>query len=142
MASRTPSDVVGPRDDRHLVWGELGDQGSYTIEGIVAIGVFFVLLALIVQIGFLVLARSAAATSVEASLRRAVTADLDIGTVASRIERDVTSVVPGAQEIEVRVTKDSQVVRALVSFRWVPPGPDLVPVTVSIERSVARVVPP
>jgi parvulin-like peptidyl-prolyl isomerase len=101
-----------------------------------------VLLTLIVQIGFLILARSAAATSVEASLRRAVVADLDIETVTSRLERDVTSVVPGAQVIDVEVTHDTQAVRAVVSFRWVPPGPDLVPVTVSIERSVARVVPP
>lgn len=135
-------DAVGSPDDQRVSLDDLPDQGSYTIEGIVAIGVFFVLLALIVQIGFLVLARSAAATSVEASLRRAVTVDLDMGTAASRIERDVTSVVPGAQEIDVQVTHDSQALRAVVSFRWVPPGPDLVPVTVTIERSVARVVPP
>lgn len=142
MAKRLLSEDVGHRDGRHAPFGASPDDGSYTIEGIVAIGVFYVLLALIVQIGFLVLARGAAATSVEASLRSAVVADLDIGTLAYRIERDVTSVVPGAQEIEVEVTHGAEAVRAVVRFRWVPPGPDLVPVTVSIERSVARVVPP
>jgi hypothetical protein len=101
-----------------------------------------VLLTLIVQIGFLVLARSAAATSVEASLRRAVVADLDIETVASRLERDVASVVPGARDVAIEVTHDAGAVRAVLRFRWVPPGPDFVSVTVSIERSVARVVPP
>ena len=134
--------AAGRRDGRRGPFIAPPDDGSYTIEGIVAIGVFFVLLALIVQIGFLVLARSAAATSVEASLRRAVVADLDIETVTSRIERDVISVVPGAQEIDVDVTHDTEAVRAVVRFRWVPPGPDLVPITVSIERSMVKVVPP
>jgi len=118
------------------------ERASYTIEGIVAIGIFFLLLALIVQISFLILARSAAATSIEASLRRAVVSDVDDVTMASRIERDVAAVVPGAQDVAVDVTRVEDAVTAVVTFRWVPPGPDFVPVTVSIERSFVRVVPP
>jgi len=118
------------------------DWGSYTIEGIVAIGVFFVLLALIVQIGFLVLARSVAATSAEAGLRKGVIADLDIETVRLGLVRDLSAVIPGAQDISVVVTDEAAVLRAVVSFRWVPPGPDFVPVTVLIERTAVRVVPP
>jgi len=127
---------------RHGACTPSDERASYTIEGIVAIGVFFLLLALIVQISFLILARSAAATSIEASLRRAAVSDVDDATVASRIERDVMSVVPGAQDVAVDVTRVQDAVVAVVTFRWVPPGPDFVPVTVSIQRSVVRVVPP
>lgn len=103
---------------------------------------FFVLLVLIVQISFLILARSAAATSLEAALRRAVVAELDFDAVQSGLERDVLAVVPGAEDVSVDVTGDEMSVEAAVTFRWVPPGPDLMPVTVSIKRSVARVVSP
>lgn len=97
---------------------------------------------LIVQIGFLILARSAVATSVEAALRRAVVKDLDLDTLHTGLERDVMAVVPGAGEPAVDVSEDADVVSAVVRFRWVPPGPDLVPITVSVERSVVRVAPP
>ena len=122
---------------------ERGSQeGSYTVEGIVSIGVFFVLLALIVQIGFLILSRSTAASTVESGLRRAVAGDLDPGTVENRIERDLLLVVPGAEGVNVDVTSGRETIHALVRYRWIPPGPDLLPVTVSIERSAVRAVPP
>jgi len=108
----------------------------------VAIGVFFILTMLIVQMGFLVLARNAAATSVDAALRRAVVADVDDSSVRHRIERDVQAVVPGATGVSVAVTSDTSSISALLQFRWLPPGPDFVPLTVSIERSAARVIPP
>lgn len=107
-----------------------------------AIGVFFLVVMLIVQMGFLVLARNVAATSVDAALRKAVAASMSEEAVQDGLERDVRAVVPGADEISVAVTSDVSAVTALVRFRWRPPGPDLVPVTVSIERSIAKVVPP
>jgi hypothetical protein len=99
-------------------------------------------MTLIVQLGFLVLARNIAATSVDAALRKAVASDMAEIVVRSGLERDVRAVVPGATEISVDVTTSQTAIMALVRFRWVPPGPDVVPVTVSIERSIARVVPP
>jgi hypothetical protein len=108
----------------------------------VAIGVFFVLLTLIVQLGFLVLARNVAATSVDAALRRAVAGDIAEASLQAGLERDVRAVVPGAEEVTARVTTSPTAVLALVRFRWLPPGPDLVPVTVSIERTITRVLPP
>jgi hypothetical protein len=117
-------------------------RGSYTIEGMVAIGVFFLLLLLVVQLGFLVLARNVAATSVDAALRRAVAADLGEETVQQGLERDVFAVVPGASNVRVGVVVEGNVMRAEVRFRWLPPGPDLVPVIVWIERSIVRTVPP
>jgi hypothetical protein len=117
-------------------------RGSYTIEGIVAIGVFFMLVLLIVQIGFLVLARNVAATSVDAALRKAVVTQMSAEMLQEGLERDVLAVVPGASDVRVEVTGEADVVSALVRFRWLPPGPDLVPLTVTIERDIVRVVPP
>lgn len=118
------------------------EAGSYTIEGIVAIGVFFLLLMLIVQLGFLVLARNIAATSVDAALRKAVSADLGEETVRDGLERDVRAVVPGAADVSVDVSREPTAIHAVVQFRWIPPGPDFMPVTISINRTVVRVVPP
>jgi len=97
---------------------------------------------LVVQLGFLVLARNVAATSVDAALRKAVSADLGEGTVEEGLVRDVRAIVPGANDVTADVEIESTAVVALVRFRWIPPGPDLVPMTMSIERSIARVVPP
>ncbi len=99
-------------------------------------------MTLIVQLGFLVLARNIAATSVDAALRKAVASEAAETVVRTGLERDVRAVVPGATEISVEITADKTALQASVSFRWVPPGPDLVPVTVHIERSIATVVPP
>jgi len=97
---------------------------------------------LIVQLGFLVLARNVAATSVEAALRRAVSADLSEEIVEDGLARDVRAIVPGANDVLVDVEIDATMVVAQVRFRWIPPGPDFVPMTMSIERSIVRVVPP
>lgn len=103
---------------------------------------FFILLTLIVQIGFLVLARSAAASSIEASLRKAALGSADDETIRAGIIRDVRAVVPGAEDVDVSVSSSDSEINAALTFQWVPPGPDLIPVIVSIERSSIRVVPP
>ncbi|MEN8040498.1 MAG: hypothetical protein ABFR95_03250 [Actinomycetota bacterium] len=97
---------------------------------------------LIVQIGFLVLARSAAGTSVEAALRKAAVSRVDPALVRQGIARDVSAVVPGAEDVVVEVVSDQENLHATVSFRWIPPGPNLVPVTVGIHRSAVQIVPP
>lgn len=99
-------------------------------------------MTLVVQLGFVVLARNVAATSVDAALRKAVSADLSEGSVEEGLVRDVRAIVPGADDVVVDVAIDATEIVALVRFRWIPPGPDLVPMTMSIERSIVRVVPP
>lgn len=103
---------------------------------------FFILVMLIVQIGFLILARGVAATTVEAALRRAVVSNVDVDAVRAGLERDVMAVVPGAESLAVDVSEDPEVLRAVVRFRWLPPGPDFLPITVTVERVIVRVVPP
>lgn len=103
---------------------------------------FFLIVLLIVQIGFLVLARNVAATSVDAALRRAVAEGTPIETLRNGLVRDVYAVVPGADDVSVGITRDVTSLRAVVRFKWIPPGPDLIPVNVAIDRRTSTAVPP
>jgi hypothetical protein len=102
---------------------------------------FFVLLLLIVQIGFLAGARSMAVSAVESSARR-VSTGADIELEEHRVLAELQAAVPGVrvQEIDIAVA-DSQVV-VLARMRWIPPGPDLVPVAFDVRASRAIAVAP
>jgi len=104
--------------------------------------VFFVLLTLIVQIGFLVLARNAVAVGLEAAVRRGGVTGEDLGAARDRLSRDLSVMVPGSSDIEIDVRSDGRTVTGVVSFDWTPPGPDLVPIRVSVTRQASVVVPP
>lgn len=97
---------------------------------------------IIVQLGFLVLARNAAAISVDAALRKTAATDGSAESLEVSLVRDVRALVPGATAVSVEASRTDRSMQAVLRFQWVPPGPDLVPVTVSIERSVVLVVPP
>ena len=104
--------------------------------------VFFILLTLVVQIGFYVVARNAAAVAVEGAVRVAARDPDSIEAVRQRLERDLAVTVPGAAEAAVEVTVSGSTVHGLVSFEWAPPGPDLAPITVTVSRSAPMGVPP
>jgi hypothetical protein len=104
--------------------------------------VFFVLLTLIVQIGFLVIARNATSVALEGAVRQAGTDSGDLTVVRDRLERNLHATVPGTQEAEIEMTSNGRIVTGTVSFVWVPPGPDLIPVTISVTRQAPIVVPP
>lgn len=110
------------------------ERGSLTIEGLAAIVTFFVLLLLIVQIGFLAGARSMAVSAVEASARR-LAAGADIAREEQRVHAELQTAVPGVrlQEIDIAVA-DSQVIVS-ARMRWTPPGPDLVPVAFDVRAA-------
>lgn len=117
-------------------------RGSSTVEGLVAMLVFFVLLTLIVQIGFLVVARTSAGVALEAAVRRGSVTPGDLSAVRTRLSRDVAVTVPGAGEADISVTSDGATVTGTVSFDWKPPGPNLVPVRMSVTRRAPVAVPP
>jgi hypothetical protein len=104
--------------------------------------VFFILLLLVVQIAFLVIARNAAATAVDASVRRVAIAPDSIDKEVARLVRDVQATVPGTTDLQVLLEQDGLVVLGRLTFEWQPPGPDLLPVTVTVERRTPVVVPP
>ncbi|GMQ98202.1 MAG: hypothetical protein BMS9Abin17_0708 [Acidimicrobiia bacterium] len=118
------------------------DRGSTTIEGIVAMGVFFLLIALVVQLGFLVIARTAVGASLDAAARRSAALDADPATQRDRIVSEIAAVAPGVDVIETSVVRSANVVTVTAVIDWTPPGPDLLPVRLSISRSHALVVPP
>ena len=118
------------------------DRGSTTIEGIVAMGVFFLLIALVVQLGFLVIARTAVGASLDAAARRSAVVDADPATQHQRILREIAAIAPGVDVVETTVVRTATFVTVTAVIDWTPPGPDLLPVRLSISRSHALVVPP
>ncbi|MCZ7533350.1 MAG: hypothetical protein M5U23_08100 [Acidimicrobiia bacterium] len=112
-----------------------------TLEGLASMLVFFVVLTLIVQIGFLVVVRGAASAAVEGAVRRAGTSG-DLAVVQERLGRDLRATVPGTMDAEVSVTSDGRLTKGSVSFDWAPPGPNLIPIRISITRTAPVVVPP
>lgn len=104
--------------------------------------VFFILLTLVVQVAFLIVARNATATAVDASIRRAAVTPASLAEERRRLTRDVHATVPGVSDLRVTLDRDGLVVLGVVSFDWQPPGPDLLPVSVTVERSAHVVVPP
>ena len=126
--------------------GSLGvrneQRGSTTIEGIVAMGVFFLLIALVVQLGFLVIARSAVGASLDASVRRLSEAEADTTVERDRLVYEIGAVAPGMTVLSVDLARSSAAITITAVVEWIPPGPDLLPVRLAITRSHALVVPP
>lgn len=118
------------------------EGGSSTVEGLVAMLVFFVLLTLIVQIGFLVVARTSAGVALEAAVRQGSVAPGDLSLVRTRLGRDLAATIPGADAADIAVTTDGATVTGTVSFDWRPPGPDLLPIRISVTRQAPVAIPP
>lgn len=102
--------------------------------------VFFVLLLVIVQSGFLVVSRSLVGASVDAAVRR-LAAD-PAAVIEERLADEIVATVPGAIVESLESDWSDLVARVTVRYRWTPPGPDLVPITMTIERRHAVVVAP
>jgi hypothetical protein len=58
------------------------------------------------------------------------------------VARDVLATIPGTADLQVLLEADGAMVHGSLSFDWQPPGPDLLPVTISVERRAPIVVPP
>jgi hypothetical protein len=104
--------------------------------------VFFILLTLVVQIAFLVIARNAAATAVDASVRRVAINPDSVEEERVRLARDVQALVPGTVDLHVVLEQEGALIQGSLSFDWQPPGPDLIPVTILVERQAPIVIPP
>ena len=74
------------------------DRGSAIVEGLAALGVAFLLLALVVQVTFAATARNAAEAAVAASARRVARVDADVGRERAELARVITATVPGARD--------------------------------------------
>jgi len=118
------------------------ERGSTTIEGIVAMGVFFLLIALVVQLGFLVIARTAVGASLDAAARRSAAVEADPAAQRDRIVTEIAAIAPGVDVLETTIVRSTNLVTVTAVIEWSPPGPDLLPIRLSISRSHALTVPP
>lgn len=102
----------------------------------------FIVMLVVVQIGFLVLARSNVAATMDATLRSAAISPEDVDRhrllLVERMERGVPSV--SIEHVEMAVDGDR--IDASVTLRWTPPGPDLAPISFTVQRERTIVVPP
>ena len=105
-------------------------------------GVFFVLIMLVVQLGFLVIARSAVSASLDGVARRSVVPGADVPTEQERLESEIEAISPGLEVLASSVTTGAELVRVRVTVEWIPPGPHLVPIRFTMTRARALVVPP
>jgi hypothetical protein len=131
--------------DKHRVADDgllLVDRGSTIVESLVATAVAFLLIAIVSQAAFVVVARDTAQTAVTAAARRAGRPGADIEAERSRLADELMSVVPGAVEVTTSLTTEAKVVTAEASIQWSPPGPDLIPITLNTSATAPMVVPP
>lgn len=104
--------------------------------------VFFVLLVLIVQIGFGVASRSMVGASVDAAARRVAWGGDGGGDEEARLRTEIAKAVPGATLSQVDVRRHDMTVTVRVTYDWRPPGPDLLPLEFSVVRTRTAVVAP
>ena len=112
------------------------------IESLAAMAVFFMLLVIIVQLAFVIVAREVARTAVDAAARRAARPAADLVQVEKRLTEELAAVVPGAQGVDASVRLTAEDVEVDAKITWAPPGPDLVPVVIRVESTAQLVVPP
>jgi hypothetical protein len=103
--------------------------------------VFFLLLTIIVQVGFAVTARSMVAASIDGTARRAA-AGGDEGELLERLESEVRRTVPGLEVTSATIDRSDRAVTVEVRYRWLPPGPDLLPIEVTVSRERSLAIPP
>jgi hypothetical protein len=112
------------------------------VESLVATGVIFLLIAIVTQVAFVVVARDTAQTAVAAAARRAGRPGADLAVERSRLTDELGSVVPGATEVVAVLESGGGAITARASIEWSPPGPDLIPITLHAEATSLVVVPP
>jgi hypothetical protein len=118
------------------------DAGSATIEGLVAMAVFFLLMVLIAQIGFLLLTHSTLSAAVESAARRGAADPDAVLSIEDGLRVDLESTIPGASIEAVSVARQGDRVVAMAGIRWTPPGPDLIPIRMRVMKERVAMVPP
>lgn len=112
------------------------------IESLAAMAVVFMLLVIIVQLAFVLVAREVSQSAVDAAARRAARPAADLVAVEQRLVDELGAVVPGAQSVAASVQSTGERIEVVASISWAPPGPDLVPVVIQVEAAMPVVVPP
>lgn len=112
------------------------------IESLAAMAVVFLLLVIIVQLAFVLVAREVSQSAVDAAARRAARPAADLIAIEQRLADELSAVVPGAQGVSASVRATGEGIDVRASITWAPPGPDLVPVVIQAEATSPIAVPP
>jgi hypothetical protein len=104
--------------------------------------VAFILLTLIVQVAGAAVARHAAEAAVSAAARRASRPGALAAAEEERLAADLATALPGATGVKVSIEMRPKRALASARFRWLPPGPDWLPLTIVVRGSAPRMVPP
>ncbi len=112
------------------------------VESLAATAVIFLLIVIVTQVAFVVVARDAAQTAVAAAARRAGRPGSDLNNEAVRLEAEIARIVPGASAVSASIEPNGSGITARAAIRWLPPGPDLIPITINAASTAPRVVPP
>ena len=112
------------------------------IEGTAGLAVAFLLLVLIVQVAGATTARHAAEAAVSAGARRAARPGAQADAEEARLAADLAASLPGARDSRVPLSLGPERAVATARFRWLPPGPNWMPIIIAVEAAAPRVVPP
>ncbi|MCH8129979.1 MAG: hypothetical protein IIC70_08785 [Acidobacteria bacterium] len=112
------------------------------IESLAAMAVVFLILVIVVQLAFVLVAREVSQSAVDAAARRAARPAANLLVVQERLTEELEAVVPGAQKVAASVGSVSGTINVRAAIEWAPPGPDLVPVVIRVESATLVVVPP
>ncbi|MEN8234267.1 MAG: hypothetical protein ABFR89_05025 [Actinomycetota bacterium] len=112
------------------------------VESLAATAVVFLLIVIVTQVAFAVVARDSAAAAVSAAARRAGRPGADLEVEQTRLADELSRVVAGATEVTALIQTDGSRVSVRAGIRWLPPGPNLVPITLRASSTAPMVVPP
>ncbi len=108
-----------------------------------ALGIAFLLLTLIAQLGMAAVARNAAETAAAAAARRAARPGTDLAAERAQLAAVLDATVPGAQgTITSQVHRNNTNGWATAKFRWNPPGPRWMTLTIRVLAEAPLMVPP
>jgi hypothetical protein len=112
------------------------------IESLAAMAVVFMLLVVVVQLAFVLVAHEVSQSAVDAAARRAARPTADLVAIEQRLIEELSAVVPGAQEVDASVQAKGESIEVQASIAWAPPGPDLIPVVIQARASTPIAIPP
>ena len=118
------------------------EAGAVTVESLAAMAVLFLLLVVVTQAAFLLVARDTTQTAVNAAAGRGGRPGASLGVEASRLAAEVRSAVPGALGVAASLREVGDEVVAEVEFGWRAPGPNLIPIRLRVTAGAPIVVPP
>jgi hypothetical protein len=107
----------------------------------VAMAVCFILLTVIVQAAFLLVARETGSAAAAAAARAAARTGASEH-VGEDLLAELVRAVPGAASPTMEIAVGDRVATASISFDWRPPGPDLARVRLTMVGSAPVVSPP